>query len=260
MRTINLFLFSSLLTAIGNSPAAADSATRHPGPLHVDFTHCTEFAGVAPIDELKAAALTPSPYALDLSGGQASLVVRVSDCESISVNGSPGHAGRVAHIGIELISPDGTGTDPYTSINNYTLTFSSNLSALAEGLQAFGIPAQVTPNLEYEFAPKKGPSQLFAAVAPEAEIWPTWFLHGTVTNPSLPSPFLANWWYQSELGQVKMATTFPVIYFDFTSQVAFYTNANNFIGQLIGGDAIPNFPVSYRGQYAHASMTVTLHP
>ena len=57
-----------------------------------------------------------------------------------------------------------------------------------------------------------------------------------------------------------MATTIPTIYFDFTSTVSFYTSRSNLIGLLIGGNTVANFPVSYRGQYQTAQMTVTTLP
>ncbi len=226
--------------------------------LEVDLINCTEFAGVAPINEVKARALVPSKYQLVANGSKANLVVRVSDCQEVSVNGHPGKPGRVAHIGIELISPDGTATDPNTSINNYTLSYASNIPELIDGLNRFALPAVKTPELDYEFAPPIGPSLLYASITPIDPNSPTWFLYGTVTNPTIPSPFLANWWYLSDSGQVKMATTFPKIYFDFTSTVSFYTSAKNGIGTLIGGNSISNFPVSFRGQYAYAQMIVTL--
>jgi len=177
----------------------ADGQKNNPynSTLQVDLNNCTEFAGVAPINETQARALTPGKYQLVTNDSEASLVVRVSDCQEVSVNGQPGRPGRVAHIGIELMSPDGTGTNPNTSINNYTLSYASNIKELVEGLNRFGLPAVQTQNLDYEYAPPQGPSALYASVAPVEPNSPTWFLYGTVTNPTIPSPFLANWWYLS---------------------------------------------------------------
>ena len=246
-----------LITAFAANADHQQKYDSYSQALEVDLTNCTEFAGVAPINEIQARALVPSRYQLVVSGSKASLVVRVSDCQEVSVNGHPGKPGRVAHIGIELISPDGTGTDPNTSINNYTLSYASNIAELVEGLNRFALPAVKTSELDYEYAPPIGPSLLYSSVAPLDPKSPTWFLYGTVTNPTIPSPFLANWWYLSDLGQVKMATTFPKIYFDFTSKVSFYTSTKNIIGTLIGGNIISNFPVSFRGQYSYAQMIVT---
>jgi len=225
MKKITAILIAALcITALATRADNQNNSLYH-DTLQVDLSNCTEFAGVAPINETQARALVPSKYQLVTNGAEASLVVRVSDCQEVSINGQPGQPGRVAHIGIELISPDGTGTNPNTAINNYTLSYASNISELVEDLNRFGLPAVQTPSLDYEYAPLQGPSKLYAAVAPYDPNSPTWFLFGTVANPTIPSPFLGNWWYLSDLGQLKMATTFPLIYFDFTSTVSFYTSA-----------------------------------
>ena len=257
--------YLGLLLSLASLAATANDNDGHAGQLGVTFINCTEFAGVASVDVAKAQALVPSRYTLFTDADGAKLVVRVSDCAGISVNGRHPRPGRVAHIGIEVVSPDGTGTDPLTSINNYTLTYASNVPALVSGLGLFGVPAVFDAGLDYEYAPPTGPSQLYASVSPENGNSPTWFLYGTVTNPTYPSPFLANWWYSPmntwpHSGEVKMATTFPTIYFDFTSTVSFYTSRSNLIGLLIGGNTVANFPVSYRGQYQTAQMTVTTLP
>ena len=100
--------------------------------LKVRFENCTEFVGVAPVDEAKARTLVPAPYQLVTDNAGAKLVVRLSDCQGIAVNHRPAKPGTVAHIGIMLYSPDGTATDPNTSINNYTLFYTSNLADLVK--------------------------------------------------------------------------------------------------------------------------------
>jgi hypothetical protein len=252
-----LLTISLSLPALLTAPSANADDNLHHQPLTVNFTNCTEFAEVAPVDASSARALVPAQYQLDTSATQAYLVVRVSDCQGISVANHPAQPGRVAHIGIELISPDGTASNPLTGINNYTLSYASNVPELVEALNQLGVPAAHDSGLDYEFNPAQGPSELYAAVAPRDADSPTWFLHGTVTNPTYPSPFLANWWFSSGEHEVKMATTFPLIDFDFSSVVNFYTSRNNVIGKLIAGNVITDFPVSYRGGYTKAQMLVT---
>ncbi|WP_347989773.1 hypothetical protein [Methylomonas sp. AM2-LC] len=256
MKRFLLSLCLSLPTLVIAPIVNADDHAHHQA-LTVNFTNCTEFAGVAPVDASSARALVPAQFALDTNGTQAYLVVRVSDCQGISVANHRARPGRVAHTGIELISPDGTASNPNTGINNYTLSYASNVPELVEALNHFGVPAAYAGGLDYEYSPAQGPSELYAAVAPLDATSPTWFLHGTVTNPTYPSPFLANWWFAGSEHEVKMATTFPLINFDFSSVVNFYTSRNNVIGQLIAGNAINDFPVSYRGAYAKAQMVVT---
>lgn len=236
------------------------SGARAAEPRGVEFTRCTEFVGVAPVNEAAARALVPSRYTLVADAAGARLLVRVTDCEGIRVGLLPRRPGRVAQIGLIIVSPDGTATDPNTSINNYTLSYATNVPALVVRLQQADVPAVLDLNLAYEFAPAQGPSELYAAVTPSYGQSPTWFVHGSVTHPTIETTFLANWWVAKGQSETKMATTFPVIFFDFTSTVSFYTSRNNVIGQLIGGNRIANFPLSFRGAYAQASMVISEMP
>lgn len=226
----------------------------------VTFSKCTEFVGVAPVAETAARALVPARYHLIADAAGARLVVRIADCEGVRAGAAPRRPGTIAHIGILIASPDGTATDPNTSINNYTLSYASNVPALVHLLRAADVPAVLDSNLAYESTPAHGASELYAAVTPALAASPTWFLHGTVTSPAFATTFLANWWFARGRGETKMATTFPVILFDFSSQISFYTSRNNVIGQLIGSNKISNFPLSFRGAYDSAHMIVTENP
>lgn len=66
--------------------------------------------------------MVPARYSLVADASGVRLVVRVSNCESFGSGASRGRPGTIAHIGIMINSPDGTGTDPnvsfYTSSNN----------------------------------------------------------------------------------------------------------------------------------------------
>jgi hypothetical protein len=243
------------------SACLAHGAARAAKPLTVALGQCTEFVGIAPVGLAAARAMVPARYTLQTEAGHARLVVRVADCASVAVGPLPGKPGRMAHIGLMIDSPDGTGTDPNTSINNYTLSYASNLPALVLALRAQRVAAVADTALAYEFTPAQGPSEFYTAVAPEfGGDAPRWSLHGGITTPAIPSPFLANWWAASPGLQTKMATTIPLILFDFSSQVAFYTARGNAIGQLIGANAIGNFPLSFRGAFDAATMVVTQSP
>lgn len=253
-------LVSCLAVSLSVFSAVASAHDEHIKNLNVSFNNCTEFAGIASVDATKASALVPAGFTLVTDGDGAKLVVRVSDCASIKVDGEKAQAGRVAHIGLMIQSPDGTATDPNTSINNYTLAYASNLPALVDGLKSKGVKAALDSRLAYEFTPASGTSALYAATAPDSKDSPRWFLTGTVNTPSIPSPFLANWWASAKGKTVKMASTFPIIYFDFASQVSFYTSLSNPVGNLVGQNSIPNFPLSFRGQFPAAQMSVSVLP
>ncbi|MBL8302185.1 MAG: hypothetical protein JNM26_05370 [Ideonella sp.] len=238
---------------------AAPPALAHGGNLTVQFAQCTEFVGVAPVDALKARALVPARYALVSDAAGARLVVRAADCASVRVGSLPARPGRVAQVGLIIVSPDGTATDPNTSINNYTLSYASNSPALVAALRAAGVPAALDLGLAYEVNPATGNgSEFYAAVSPEFDASPTWFLHGSVNTPTFATSFLANWWRADGARETKMATDIPAIGFDFASQVNFTTSRLNTLGKLIGSNRAPPFVLSFRGAFAAGTMVVTV--
>ncbi|MBQ0942951.1 hypothetical protein KAK07_06360 [Ideonella sp. 4Y16] len=241
------------LAALGLFTAVASHA--HDGRPAVQFQHCTEFVGVAPVDASAARAAVPAAYTLVADGAGARLVVRVADCQQVRVGAGPARPGRVAQIGLMVVSPDGTGTDPLTSINNYLLSYATNGAALAVVLRSAGIPVSLDEGLTIETLPQGARQELFAAVAADNA---RWGLLGQVSTPSLSQPFLANWWYSGRLGRAKMATDIPVIAFDFTSQVRFVSSLGGVMGPLLPGHASPEFPLSFRGAFDLGTMTVSL--
>lgn len=250
-RTTLLALCATATWAIASPAQAAD------GALTVQFSRCTEFVGLAPAKAIESRARVPAAYNVIVGASGATLVVRVTDCQAIKVGSLPAQAGRLAQIGVLIGSPDGTATDPNTSINNYTLTYATNLPTLVLALAARGVPATLDAGLAYEYTPATGSSELYAAISPELDASPTWFLHGTVNTATIPIPFLANWWRGSGRQAVKMSSTFPDIVFDFGSAMTLTTSRLNAIGTLLPGGNTSGFPVSFRGAYTAATMTVT---
>lgn len=232
--------------------AALCAAAAHAAPPTVSFAGCTEFVGVAPVDATAARALVPAAYTLVSDAAGAKLVVRVADCAAVQVGSQPARPGRVGQVGLIIVSPDGTATDPLTSINNYTLLYAADSRALVQALRSAGIPAALDDGLAYEAAA----GELFAAIAPpEGTRWTLW---GTVNAPALPQPFLANWWYAGPRGEAKMATTIPSIAFDFGSQVSFYASRAGVLGSLLPSSRIAGFPLSFRGAFDAGTMVVSV--
>lgn len=238
--------------------AASTSALAHEGPLTVQFSQCTEFVGLAPIDALKARAALPARYSLISDAAGARLVVRAVDCAGVRVGGGPTRRGRVAQIGLLIASPDGTATDPNTSINNYTLSYTSDSPVLVNALREAGVPATLDETLAIETNPPQGAgSEYYAAVAGSGGTR-AWFLHGAVNSPGFATTFLANWWRLNGPRETKMATDIPAISFDFGSQVSFSTSRLNGVGQLLGSNQVAGFPLSFRGAFAAGTMVVTV--
>lgn len=244
-----------LLGLAGTAVLPAGAATQ------VQFSRCTEFVGVAAADAAGVRALVPLRYMPVVDAAGAKLVVRVADCEAVRVGSLPARPGRVAQIGAIIVSPDGTGTDPNTSINNYTLSYATDAPALALLLRAAGVPAAIDTGLTIEATPAGSGHEFYAAVSPEIDTGsPTWFLHGTVYTPTLASPFLANWWRYGGGRETKMATDIPSIGFDFSSVMAFTTSRRNLVGRLLPGNQVSSFQITFRGAFAEGTMTVTALP
>ena len=260
---MNLPCLTPLLLA---AALASGNALAHgPHSTSVQFAQCTEFVGVAPVDATRARALVPAAYTPVVDAAGARLVVRAADCASVRVGNLPPKPGRVAQIGIIILSPDGTAADPNTGINNYTLTYASNAPALVAALRGAGVPAALDLGLAYEISPPLGTgSEFYVAVSPELDVGTgkraTWFLHGSVNSPQVPTTFLANWWRRDGTREVKMATDIPAISFDFASQVRFATSRLNTVGGLLGANGLAGFPLSFRGAFAAGTMVVTTHP
>ena len=230
--------------------------------MTAQFSQCSEFVGLVPIDAAKAQALLPARYTLVVDAANtARLVVRMTDCQAIRVGATPARAGRLAQTGLLIVSPDGTASDPYTGINNYTLTYASNVPALVLGLQAQGVPAALDVDMEYAVTPPLGSgSRLYASVAPELGDPTRFFLDGSVNTPTTATTFLANWWRLDGNRQIRMQTDFPTIAFDFASSVAFTTNSANVLGRLTGTSRVTSFAITYRGTYDAAAMRVNTGP
>ncbi|TXG79038.1 MAG: hypothetical protein E6R11_03610 [Rhodocyclaceae bacterium] len=236
--------------AFGATVAHADGTPRD---LQVTFTDCTEFAGLTGVSRAAIAPLVPAGFTLaDFGPDTAGAVVRVANCEGVAVDGSHPVPGTVAHIGANLVSPDGTG-----DINNYTLLYATDNPRLALRLRQFGLPVRLDPSIAYEVTPSSTQLELYASVQPGAG--ESWFLHGSETDPPAGSdiPFLANWWHASRKGRLRMSTDIPAIGFG-TADVAFYTARNSDLGAVFNANRT-TFPLlSVRGKFAVGNMSVTL--
>jgi len=112
----------------------------------VDFSQCTEFAGVGPVSFAKASASVPSVFSALTVGATGGIVVRATSCSGVKVNGGFSIPTNISQIGVEIVPPDGTG-----DINNYTLIYASNNAELVLAFNLAGVPAVFDPTLVYEF-------------------------------------------------------------------------------------------------------------
>jgi hypothetical protein len=240
---------AALTMVLGISATSADAHS-----FKVEFANCTEFVGEGPVSLPLAQRLVPSGYVImATSSGQASIVVRITNCEAIQVDRTPAVPTTISQVGINIVSLDGTGT-----INNYMLIYVTNNPFLAEALQRTGVPANYDPAITYEYRrDSTGTGGVLYGAVPDANV-PAYFLYGTETEPppNTQQLFIANWWH-GEVLRVRQQTTFPAISFG-TSNVTLYTSEFSPLGQLIGGNAYGNFSIlALRGVYASAEMIVS---
>lgn len=235
------------ITLVTPLPAAAHDGNR---PFGVTFSGCAEYVGFGPVSMAKAQALVPRRFTVTDMGGVAGIVVRAATCESISVDGGPGIRAMVSHVGVNIVSPDGSG-----DINNYTIVYATNHPGLADKLRRMGLPAVYNPLIVDE-DPAALPGEAYVSVFDDR--LPAYSITGSVNAPSIPAfPFLANWWYSGRDGVIKMATDIPLIAFGFAA-LEFRTSSSSVLGNLIGGNTFSNFPwYNVRGEYGTAQMTVT---
>lgn len=226
----------------------------------VRLSGCSEYVGTGPIAMAQAAPFVPAPFAILNDGsGNATLVVRASRCSSVTVDGqSRPEPGIVAHIGISIVSPDGTG-----SINNYTIAYSTDSARLAQRLERAGLPVLFDSDLVYEVTPNPpvSSSELYVEVSPDRAAG--WSITGAVTsNAFLTIPFLANWWHKSREGVVKMATDIPSITFK-PAQAKVITRSSTALGRLLRANSFSQFGAraadfNVRGEFGAAQMSVTV--
>jgi hypothetical protein len=226
----------------------------------VDFSNCTEFAGEGPVSLAKAQPLVPATFTIAPAGaGNANIVIRATSCERVAVDGRGDQPTTLSQIGINIVSPDGTGT-----INNYTLVYLSNNLDLVKHFNEAGLPAKFDPGLTYQFsAPVTATGNLYVSAG--AFDLPAYFIYGpeTAPPPNTAEVFLANWWYAprgpfGEAEIMRQQSLFPAISFG-TSAVTFYTSSTSLLGGLVGGNAFSDFSVlALRGVYATAHMDVTV--
>jgi len=244
-----------LVVGIGLVTASVGAAAAEAHDFTTQFSHCSEFAGEGLVNLAVAKKLVPAGYTITgAASGTAPIVVRMTQCAGVQVGGTPSRPTTISQIGINIVSPDGTGT-----INNYVIVYVSNNPFLVGALQLAGAPAQYDPSITYQYTlGSDGVSGTLYGAAPNPGV-PAYFLYGPETEPPPNSaePFIANWWYGSR-SVVKEATTLPAISFG-TSGVTFYTSNNSVLGALIGGNAYSAFTLlSLHGEYDTGTMVVTV--
>ena len=196
----------------------------------VTFDQCVEYVGIGLVPKARARPLVPAAYTLAGDETNAVLVVRVTSCAAVAVDGKNPKPAHTAQIGITITGPNATA-----DIDNYTLWYVTDLGNLNGKFQAAGINAGNDQPLAFS-----SPSPISIEV--DAAQFPAYSLQGQAATPNTsPVFFSANWWVDGSKGRLRMHTDFPQIRFGGAS-VTLTTPAGSPLAQLIGGQTL-QFPV-----------------
>ncbi len=216
----------------------------------VTFAGCTEFAGIGFVPAANARPLVPAEYELVGDGANAVIVVRVADCEEISVAGRKPKAGTVSQVGISVAA-----VDPTADINNYTLWVGTNLGQLHGKLRSMGVPSEMDADLAYTFVPT-GPGQGALSIAASPPRGPHYSVTGTAQLPTTPAvPFVATWWAETGQGAVRMRTELPQIRFGEAS-MTLTTTPGSCLAGLIGGASLTFGLLDSYNTFEAATLTI----
>jgi hypothetical protein len=244
----------SLAMSFSPVPSSSGAAVENIS-FKVAFGNCEEFVGEGPVALAPAQRLVPQGYTIAATpSGHAPIVVHMTRCEAVKVDGAHAIPTTISQIGINVVPPDGTG-----SINSYTLIYVTNNPFLAEALYRIGVPAGYDPTIVYEYTQDSaGHGGMLYGAVPDTRV-PAYFLHGSETTPPPDAQqlFVANWWHGAgELSRVRQQMTVPALSFG-AANVTMYTSRFSALGQLIDGNTFDNFSLAWRGVYASAEMVVS---
>jgi hypothetical protein len=218
------------------------------GEAEVVFEGCTEFAGFGEVPAQNAAALVPGAYDVFLlASGNAQIVVRAVECDSISVGAGQPKPGTLSQIGITI-----AGGDASADINNYTLWYVTDHAKLHATLRSAGLASVKEPGLSYVL---NGDD---LAIASDNPTTPSYEASGSVSAPvGAPWVFVATWWEDGRHGTVAARTDFPAITFTFDGSIELNTPTGSDLAALIGGSTLTFPNLNSHNSFDEAVMTVT---
>lgn len=213
----------------GTPPVAASEALKS-RDFNVEFSGCTEFAGIGFVPTANARALVPSQFTLAGDATNAVIVVRVAECADVVVDGHDEGKTRTSQIGISIL-----GGDTTAAINNYALWYSTTSAQLKAKLTAAGAKAYLAKQLDYQLS--GGQLRITSSSAQT----PTFSVTGAASAPTAPAvPFSASWWVTGNHGTIQARTAFPAIQFGGATTVL-TTPGGSELATLIGGTSL-TFP------------------
>jgi hypothetical protein len=222
----------SILTCLTCSASRALAANTD---FDVKFDQCSEYVGIGFVPAARARALVPAKYTLAGDATNAVVVVRVTRCAAVTLDGGNAKPAHTAQIGIKITGPNATA-----DIDNYLLWYVTDLGELEAKMQAAGVACGNDQQLSFDFTPAASPTPL--AIDVDAAQFPAYRLQGqAAASSAAPVPFVANWWSDGSKGTLRMHTEFPQIRFG-SASVTLTTPAGSALAMLIGAQTI-QFPL-----------------
>jgi hypothetical protein len=202
----------------------------HPQPFDVEFTNCEDTAGITPISRAAAEGTLPDGFQLTGTGDTAPFVVRLANCQGVSVQGHPARPATVVQVGVNILAPDGN-TD---NLNNYTGWYYTDHLELAIRLELIGVHVEWVPDLKYQYT--KNAAGTGGTLLVKVPGIPSLTINGTVNEPVVtPVQYISDWWHTGARGTVQMKSTLPAIAFGTAPTLTITTPPNSAIASLIGG-------------------------
>lgn len=247
MRAISVVVV--LLSAAFASPAHAGNKD-----FSTQFNDCAEYVGIGLVPPENVRQLVPSQYALDLVDSKAQLVVRVTNCSNVSVDGKKSGPARTAQIGV-TVKP---GQGPSADIYNYLLWFVTNSGNLHGKLQAAGIKNGNDQQLQFVFDPISDDSgQLVIDVgSPHFPAFPVLAGDAGCCVFSPPS-FSANWYAGAKKGTLLMHTSFTALRFG-SADLTLTPAPGSELADLIGSKTLEFKVLNSYNEWSAADMAATL--
>jgi hypothetical protein len=209
---------------VSGSELGVESSSLGNKDFDVDFSNCTEFAGIGFVPAANARPLVPAHYTLAGDANNAVLVVRVARCASSVIDGKAKGETITSQIGISV-----TGQDTTADINNYTLFYATNQPVLHARLQGAGLDADNSNGLSLVL------SGGALSVASSSSHTPAFQVNGSAAAPTAaPVQFIASWWGDGNHGVFRARTVFPAIRFG-NSTMTLTTPAGSALANLVGG-------------------------
>jgi hypothetical protein len=207
--------------ALGRSQAAAKKNNKD---FDVDFTNCSEFAGIGLVPAANARPFVPAGYTLAGDATSALVVVRVAKCQSAVVDGKAVDETLTSQVGVMLQGPDASA-----DINNYTVNYATNQARLHAAFQAAGVDADNSKQLALSL---NGTTLSASSASAHSS---SFQVQGSAAVPtSAPTTFVASWWANGNHGVLRSRTEFPAIRFGGAS-TTLSTTPGSSLAALLGG-------------------------